>query len=106
MTAVRTRVGRVGEIPPGAAVRVDLDGTPVAVFNIEGTLYAIGDTCSHEQASLSEGELEGAIVECPRHGATFDVTSGRNLGLPATRPVPRFEVIVEGEEIYVEGSPA
>lgn len=98
-----TRVCTTDELKPGGAVRATLpDGTPVAVFNVDGTLYAIGDTCSHEQSSLSEGFVEDATVECAKHGATFDLATGKNLSLPATQPVPAFSVRVEGDEIFVE----
>lgn len=101
MTA--TRVGSAGEIPEGGAIRVKLpNGTPVAVFKVEGKLYAIGDTCSHEESSLSDGELDEETVECPKHGAVFDLATGKNLTLPATKPVPSFPVRVEGEDVYVE----
>ena len=98
-----TRVCAAGELPAGGAARVTLqDGTPVAVFNLEGALFAIGDTCSHEQASLSDGEIDGTTVECPKHGALFDIPTGKNLTLPATQPVPAFTVRVDGDQIYVE----
>lgn len=95
-------VGKAGDLQPGMAVRVVLDGTPVAVFNVEGSFHAIGDTCSHEEASLCEGFVDEDIVECPKHGAMFHIPTGENRSLPATKPVPVFRAVVEGDELYVE----
>lgn len=106
MTVVtRVRVCRVDELAPGGARRVEVDGVPVAVFNLDGRLHAIADTCTHEEASLSEGlvDVEEEIVECPKHGAVFHIPTGQVRSLPATRSEPAYPVVVEGDEIYVEG---
>lgn len=98
----RVRVCNVGELLPGMAVRVVLDGTPVAVFNVEGSFHAIGDTCTHEEASLSEGYVDEDIVECPKHGAMFHIPTGEVRSLPATRSEPVFRTSVEDDDLYVE----
>lgn len=98
----RVAVGKASELHEGMAVRVVVDGVPVAVFNVEGAFYAIGDTCSHEEASLSEGFVDEDIVECPKHGAMFHIPTGANRSLPATRPVPVFQTVVEGDDLYLE----
>jgi len=95
------KVAAAADIPAGTALKVEVNGTPVAVFNVEGRLFAIGDTCSHEEASLSEGEVIDIEVECPRHGAMFDLATGVPQTLPATRPVPVYEVKVEGDSIWL-----
>jgi 3-phenylpropionate/trans-cinnamate dioxygenase ferredoxin component len=96
-------VAREEEIAPGTAVVTEIDDVPVAVFNCEGHFYAIDDTCSHEEASLSEGELvDGCTVECPLHGAQFDLQTGRPLCLPATLPVRTYEVVVEDGVVKVK----
>lgn len=102
----RVRVCAEGELQPGMAVRVTLDGEPVAVFNACGGIHAIGDTCSHEESSLSEGFIdeEECAVECPKHGAMFDIKTGKNMTLPATRPVPHYGVKIENGDIYVESN--
>ncbi|MBI4728490.1 MAG: non-heme iron oxygenase ferredoxin subunit [Acidobacteria bacterium] len=100
---MEVRVCGAREIPPGEMRRVWLDGTPVALANVGGEFLAIGDTCSHAEASLSEGILEDGVVECPRHGATFDVRTGENRSLPATRPVPSFRVSVRDGGVWLEG---
>ena len=89
-------VGSAESVPEGGAIQVDVAGTPVAIFRSGGRFYAIGDTCTHEEASLSEGELvDEFTVECPLHGAQFDIRTGRALCLPATVSEETFEVIVE-----------
>ena len=95
------RVATVGEIEPGQAKRVEVGEEAIAVFNLDGEYYAIGDTCSHEEASLSEGDVFGDCVECPLHGAEFDITTGKNLTLPAVSPVPSYPVKLEGDAILV-----
>jgi 3-phenylpropionate/trans-cinnamate dioxygenase ferredoxin subunit len=102
--AVLVRVCRLEELPPGSARRIEVGGVPVAVFNVEGTCYAIGDTCSHEEASLSEGYVDDTTVECPKHGAMFDLSTGGNKSLPATRPVPSYRTVVDQGDLYVETS--
>jgi 3-phenylpropionate/trans-cinnamate dioxygenase ferredoxin subunit len=95
-------VGPAASIPPGTAALTEVDGEPVAVFNCEGTFYAVADTCSHEEASLSEGELlSGCAVECPLHGAQFDLKTGTALCLPATQPVATYDIAVEGGVVRV-----
>ena len=91
------------EVPPGAMKRVVLDDTPVAIYNCGGALTATADTCTHAEASLADGALDCAAgtVECPLHGAKFDIRTGKALSLPAVSPVKAFAVKVEGGEIFV-----
>jgi len=79
-----------------------IENPAIAVFNVEGTLFAISDTCTHAEASLSEGRIDGETVECPLHGACFDLRTGEALTPPAVEPVQTFPVIVQEDEIYVE----
>ena len=81
--------------------RVDLADRTLALFRIEDDFYVIGDTCSHAMASLSEGELWDYDVECPLHGAEFDVRTGVPRSLPATQPVPTYEVRLEEGRVMV-----
>jgi 3-phenylpropionate/trans-cinnamate dioxygenase ferredoxin subunit len=99
------RVGRLADIQEGGAIRVEVDGEAVALFRVAGRIYAIADTCTHEEASLSEGFLEGETVECPLHGARFDLKTGKPVTLPATRPTPVYEVKVERDEIFIRCDP-
>jgi 3-phenylpropionate/trans-cinnamate dioxygenase ferredoxin component len=90
------------EFKPGEAKRVVVDGTPIAVFNLNGTFLALDDICSHALASLSEGYIEDDRVECPKHGSEFDLRTGEPRSLPATKPVRTHKVIVKDDAIYVE----
>jgi 3-phenylpropionate/trans-cinnamate dioxygenase ferredoxin component len=100
--AKEVSVGQASEIAPGTVRSVAADGTQVAVCNVDGTFYAIDDVCTHDGGALDQGELEGDQIECPRHGARFDVKSGRALTLPAVMPVKSYPVRVENGEIKVD----
>lgn len=90
------------DLPPGEAVRIVGPHAPIAVFNADGVVYAIDDTCTHQDASLSEGWLEGCFVECPLHAASFDLRTGEPTCLPAKRPVKTHPVVVEDGVVYVD----
>lgn len=94
-------VARVGEIEVGGRKIVRLDDVPVAVFRLADGYYAIEDVCTHDGGPLGEGPLDGNVIECPRHGARFDLRTGAVLALPATSPVPTYEVRVVGDDIQV-----
>jgi 3-phenylpropionate/trans-cinnamate dioxygenase ferredoxin subunit len=97
-------VGRLEDIPLGEALRVEANaeyGAPIAVFNVDGELLAIDDTCTHQDASLADGWLEGCNVECPLHAACFDLRTGMPSGPPAKMPVRTHEVVVEDGLVYV-----
>ena len=97
-------VAQVTEIAPGQVKIVEAGGQKIAVCNVAGAFHAIEDRCSHDDGPLGEGELQGALLECPRHGAKFDVTNGRPVTLPAVVPVKRFPVKVDGGQILIEVS--
>ncbi len=98
----------VSDLEPGEAMRLDLeaaDGSPLPVALVRddaGEFHALSDICSHGQVNLSDGEVEGATIECWLHGSTFDLRSGRPLSLPATKPVPVYLVTVDGERVLVD----
>jgi 3-phenylpropionate/trans-cinnamate dioxygenase ferredoxin subunit len=96
------KVASLGELPPGGKKLLDLDGRAVALFNVEGVYYAIDDVCTHDGGPLAEGELEGTEIRCPRHGARFDVRTGKALSFPAFEPVETLTVEVRGDEIYLD----
>lgn len=105
MTTQRLRAAALTDVPQGRGHRVDIAGHRIALFRIDDTVYAIGDRCSHAEASLAEGEVYDTAVECPRHGSEFDLATGEPGALPATRPVPVYEVEVEGADVYVTLEP-
>jgi len=98
---MEVRIGRLDELPEGRGVRVEVGRDRVALFRIGDAVYALGDRCSHAEASLAEGELDDGEVECPRHGATFELTTGTPTALPATRPVPVYDVAVRDGDVYL-----
>jgi len=98
------RVCSTGDLLPGAVRRFEVAGTCLAVVRIEEEVFVVGDTCSHEDYSLSEGEVwaDDCAIECPKHGSTFDLRTGEPQTLPATTPVPVFAAWVEGSDVMVE----
>lgn len=96
------KVAKVADIPPGTRLFYEFAEETVIIFNIAGEFYCIADVCTHDDGPLEDGDLEGYQVECPRHGACFDVRNGDALCLPATEPVPTYQVKVESGDIYVE----
>jgi 3-phenylpropionate/trans-cinnamate dioxygenase ferredoxin subunit len=100
-TAEYIAVATVDELPNGARKIIEVDGKPIAVFNIAGTLYAIADVCSHDDGPVAEGDLYGYEIECPRHGARFDVRDGKVLSFPAIVSIPSYPVKVENDEVLV-----
>ena len=98
-------VAQVQELAPGQVKIVEAGGQKIALCNVGGTFHAIEDRCSHDNGPLGEGVLQGKLLECPRHGAQFDVTNGRPVTLPAVVPVKQFSVKIEGEQIFVEVAP-
>ena len=94
-------VAKVSELSPGEKKLVEVDDIPVALFNVNGEFFAIEDVCTHDGGPLAEGELNGDQIECPRHGARFNVCTGAVLCMPAIEPVECYEVKVEGDGILV-----
>ncbi len=94
----------VSDLPPGAMRLVAWEDVEIGVFNVDGAYYAIEDRCSHDDGPLAEGELDEATctVECPRHGARFDLKTGKPLTLPAYEPVDVFPVVVDDDLIKLE----
>jgi 3-phenylpropionate/trans-cinnamate dioxygenase ferredoxin subunit len=96
-------VCKVRDVKPGSARRFDVEGRRLAVVRIGDDLYVIGDECSHEDYSLSEGDVweDECEIECPKHGSTFSLATGEPQTLPATRPVPVYSVRTEGDDVVV-----
>jgi nitrite reductase/ring-hydroxylating ferredoxin subunit len=94
------RVGKVSEIPPGSAKVVVVQGHPVALFNVDGTLYALSNVCLHRGGPVGEGVLDAATVTCPLHGWQYDVRTGMNLANPLAR-LKAYAVRVQGDDVLV-----
>lgn len=96
-------VADVSELGNGERIIFEIDGEPIAVFNIAGKYYAIKDVCSHDDGPVAEGELDESDfeIECPRHGARFDLRTGKALTLPAVVDIPAYPVRVVGDEIQI-----
>lgn len=97
----RVKVANVADLPPGGKTLLEVDGRAIALFNVDGQFYAIDDVCTHDGGPLAEGELRGCEIECPRHGARFDVRTGAALCMPAFEPVTTHEVKVEDGVVFV-----
>ena len=94
-------VATLKEVPVGGIKFVEVQGMPIALCRVGEEVFAVGNVCTHDEGPLSGGMLDGYAIECPRHGARFDVRSGKVLCLPAAVPIPTYEVKVEGEEVKV-----
>jgi nitrite reductase/ring-hydroxylating ferredoxin subunit len=96
------KVTETKNLAPGKCMAVEVAGNKLALFNVDGTFYAIGDTCTHRGGPLSEGTFEGSTVTCPWHGANFDVCTGKNLTPPAPAEVTCYSVRVAGDDVEIE----
>lgn len=98
---MRVEIVPIADLPDGRGVRVEVAGETIALFRTGESVHALGDRCSHAEASLSEGDLFDGEVECPRHGSPFDLVTGEPGALPATKPVPVFPTTVHDGVVYV-----
>lgn len=96
------RVASIDDVPAGAVKVVEAGGRSLALCNLDGSFYAVDNLCTHDGGPLGEGTLYNGTVECPRHGARFDVQTGAVKALPAVRPVRAYPVQVDGNEVSVD----
>ena len=94
------RVAAAADVKPGQGIVAEANGKTLAVFNVDGTIHAINNTCCHREGPLGEGELDGDIVTCPWHGRRFNVTTGACMNNPSAQ-VEAYEVKIEGEDVKV-----
>ncbi len=94
-------IAPVSELPNGERLFVDLSDKPIVIFNIAGQLFAIGDVCSHDDGPLGDGLLEDHNIVCPRHGAEFDVRTGKAMAMPAVIDIPAYPVKLVDGNIFV-----
>ena len=95
-------VARVEDIPPGTRFHHDFEEESVIVINIDGEFFCIADLCTHDGGPLEDGDVLDHQIECPRHGARFDIRTGKVTRLPATDPIPTYRVMVEDGQVFVE----
>ena len=96
------KAASVRDVPLGRVKVVGVQDEDVALCNVGGEIYAVANVCTHDGGPLGEGHLLGAEIECPRHGARFNVQTGQVKSLPAIIPIPIFKVKIEGDDILVE----
>ncbi|MGR3318259.1 MAG: Rieske (2Fe-2S) protein [Candidatus Anammoxibacter sp.] len=95
------KIANVNDLNDGEVKKIEFDDKAIALFKIDGNYFAIDDTCTHQKASISEGEIDGDIVSCPHHGARFDIKTGQALSLPAMFPLKKYQVKVDGNDIKI-----
>lgn len=97
------RLCSVGDVAPGEAKRFDLGALRLAVVRIDDDWYAVGDRCTHQDISLSEGDVHADTreIECWKHGSAFSLETGEPSSLPATKPTPVYELRVDGDDVLV-----
>ncbi len=101
-TGTLHRLAPASAIPAGAARRFEIAGRAIAVYHTEGTFYATDDLCTHRRARLSDGYLDGRVIQCPLHFGKFDVITGQPLNPPCKIAVETFAITQQGDELFVE----
>jgi nitrite reductase/ring-hydroxylating ferredoxin subunit len=94
-------VARKDDLSPGEVMYVEVGSDPVALINLEGEYYALSDICTHQEASLSDGEIVGDEIECPLHGGAFEIRTGLPANFPVVVPVETYDVRVDGDVVLV-----
>ena len=98
-------VAKAGEIEEGQVKVVRVGDAPIGLTKVEGEYFAFADVCTHDDGPVAEGELDEYIIECPRHGAKFDIRTGKVKQLPAVTPIPVYAVRAEGDVVLVSKKP-
>ena len=96
------RLASLSRLPVEEPVKITMHGHDLVLVRMADCVHAVGETCSHERASMADGFVDEGCIECPRHGARFELSTGKPLTLPATQPLPRYDVKVEGDHVYVD----
>ena len=96
------KAAKLSDIPQGQVRLVEVEDEEIALCNVGGEIFAVANLCTHDGGPLGEGEMVDHQIECPRHGARFDVRTGAVTVLPAVLPIPSYEVKVEGDDILIE----
>ena len=95
-------VADAADVPPGTMLHVELDGRMLALYNVDGDFYATDDICTHRRARLSDGYLDGMIVQCPLHFGKFDITTGQPMNPPCKIPIATYPVTLDIERLLVD----
>ena len=95
------RIAKVADLPEGERLFFELEGKPIVLFLLKGEYLAIADECSHDQGSIGEGELDGEEIICPRHGARFDLRTGKVMSFPAVKDIEVYSVRVKDDYLEV-----
>lgn len=98
----RVKAAIVSQLAPGQCMTVEAGDKTICLANVDGTFYAIDDTCTHVGGPLSEGDLDGDCIECPWHGARFNVKTGQFIEGPDASDVPSYPVTIEGEDVFID----
>jgi 3-phenylpropionate/trans-cinnamate dioxygenase ferredoxin component len=96
------KIASLSEIPPGGRLSLIVDELPALLLRIGDDLYCIEDVCTHDGQPLTDGPVADCVITCPRHGAKFDLRTGKAIRMPATEPVRTYPVTVRGDDIYVD----
>ncbi len=96
------KVAQTSDLAPGQGKEVEVEGNSIALFNVDGTFYAIDNTCTHVGGPLGEGDVDGDVVTCPWHGAGFNIKTGGVTNPPAGSDVRSYPVKVEGDDVLIE----
>ncbi|AFP30248.1 non-heme iron oxygenase ferredoxin subunit [Marinobacter sp. BSs20148] len=94
-----TRLCSIGDVGPGSVLLVEIDDLELAVYNVEGEFYVTDDRCTHGPGSLSEGYLDGCVIECDFHNGAFDIRTGEVVAPPCMVPLKTYEVVVENDDV-------
>jgi 3-phenylpropionate/trans-cinnamate dioxygenase ferredoxin subunit len=94
-------IAPVAELPEGERLFIEAAGRSIVIFNLAGKFYAIGDVCSHDSGPVGDGEIEEHEIICPRHGARFDIRTGKATSLPAVVDIPSYPVRVVGSMLEI-----
>lgn len=101
MSKTFQKVAELKDVPEGQAKSFEIAGDKIVLCKVENEVFAVADLCSHDNAPLGGGELDDHQIECPRHGARFDIKTGKALCLPAITAIPVYDIELRGEEIWV-----
>jgi 3-phenylpropionate/trans-cinnamate dioxygenase ferredoxin subunit len=96
------RVGKTSDIPDGQLRVFDVNGESIIVVNINGEFFAFRNECSHMELDLTDSEIDGEVLTCPWHGAQFNIRTGDVVRLPASEPLERYDIMVDGDDIFVK----